>query len=107
MTYCAERGIPHSRFLEEWGDEDRAKLMAHLVEKALTCTLCGTAEWEWHEDRFAYEPIIETCIGCQQKDLVKDEANMPGASIVLVPKATAAKMRAGDRRKIGARKRRD
>lgn len=103
MTYCAEHGIAHSRFLEEWTDQDRAKLMAYLIDKSQRCGMCGTAEREWREDRFAYTPVVETCLGCQQKDLMREEANTPGATIVLVPKAQAARLRENDDRKLGVR----
>lgn len=85
MDYCAERGIPHSEFLE-WDDVDRAKALAWMYESASRCSSCGTAPWEWEDDRFAYEPIENTCRGCELKDLVRDDPERvqhPGVYITL------------------------
>ena len=56
--------------------------------------MCGTAEWEWTEDRFAYTAVRHTCFGCQQKELLRDDdmQPMPGTSIVLLPREQADKM---------------
>lgn len=91
MSYCNEHGIPHSRFLE-WDPEDRAKAIAFALEKAQVCSMCGTAEWEWHEDRRAYLPVVEVCPGCQLKETMRDDdtvSRTAGAQVVLLPKAAA------------------
>lgn len=76
MRFCNEVGIPHSRFLEEWSDEDRSKALAYIIYRAQICDLCGTAPWEWdpEEDgsRYAYEPVEEICPGCEKKDWLRD-----------------------------------
>lgn len=85
MAYCGERGIPHSVFLE-WDDEDRAKALAWKIEQSLKCPSCGTAQWEWEEDKFAYDPVEEICPGCERKDLVRDDPDYkarPGSYVTL------------------------
>lgn len=93
MAYCYEHGIPHSVFLE-WPEVDRAKVAAFTLERATVCTRCGTADWEWAEDRFAYQPIARTCEGCRQRDFLQGEhdADGPGVSVVLVPQALAERI---------------
>ena len=56
--------------------------------------MCGTAAWEWEQDRFAYMPVHTTCAGCAAKDLLRDDSERPGAgtSIVLVPQAVGEAM---------------
>lgn len=85
MSYCAEHGIPHSAFLD-WLPEDRAKLIAHLLEDAERCSLCGTASWEWDENQYAYEVAEKFCKGCYQKSVSSDDrSTLPGTTMVLVP----------------------
>ena len=95
MAYCTDHAIPHSVFLTEWSPEDRAKLMAYQLEKSERCTMCGTAGWEWEEDRFAYDPVTQVCEGCRRRDAYqegqRDKAH--GSSVVLLPKAQAATLR--------------
>lgn len=75
-----------------WEPEDRAKALAFIMEKAERCDMCGTAEWEWDQDRFAYSPEKHYCHGCYLKHIAGEEgADMPGTSIVMVPKRTAGK----------------
>ncbi len=87
LGYCYDHGIPWSRYLEEFSQEDRARVMAFATEKAERCQLCGTAEWEWLENKFAYHAAREVCFGCQQKDLLREEetGQQPGVSITLIP----------------------
>lgn len=97
LDYCYEKGLPHSYLLGNpcvFTPDDRDKLHAHILEKSSRCSLCGTCDWEWEQNRYAYEPIVEVCHGCQVKDLMREEATQPGSSISLVPSETAAKMRA-------------
>lgn len=86
MSYCHEHGIPHSKFLS-WSAEDRSKALAYTLEKATRCTMCGTAQWEWDEDKFAYTAIEDFCKGCYQKQVAQEETanSLPGTSIRLVP----------------------
>lgn len=97
LAYCFEKGLPHSHLLGgplKWTPEDRAKLVAYSLEAAERCAMCGTASWEWEEDRFAYAAVRQTCMGCQQKDLLRDDdtPNPPGTSIVLIPKEQAERL---------------
>ena len=71
MSYCYEHGIPHSKFLK-WDPEDRAKTLAFALESALRCSMCGTASWEWEENKFAYTAVDEFCQGCYQKSIFSD-----------------------------------
>ena len=70
----------------EWNAEDRAKALAYAVEKNSKCGLCGTAEWEWEDDKRAYAPVEHFCLGCYLKSQLDDEAgNQPGTTVRLVP----------------------
>jgi hypothetical protein len=86
MSYCYEKGIPHSEFLS-WPPEDRAKTMAYLLEDSSRCGMCGTAEWEWEADRRAYEPVEKVCMGCYLKHMAEESGGnkMPGTTIALEP----------------------
>lgn len=94
MGLCNDWGLPHSEFLQ-WSVEDRAKAVAFALEKNERCGMCGTAEWEWKENKYAYEAVRHVCFGCQQKDLAREEhdGQQAGVSIVLVPEATARLLR--------------
>lgn len=70
LQLCSDYGIPHSTFLD-WAPDDRAKAKAYFIEKALRCSMCGTADWEWDPNvggsRRAYEPVEKFCMGCYLK----------------------------------------
>lgn len=84
MSLCNQWGIPHSEFLE-WSAEDRAKAMAFVSVKAEHCELCGTAQYEWDENRRAYEPVEKMCMGCYLKAGAEEsETYLPGSSISLI-----------------------
>jgi hypothetical protein len=93
MSYCHEKAIPHSEFLE-WDPEDRAKVLAFGMEQSLRCTMCGTAPWEWEENRFAYTAVDELCQGCYQKSVYSETqgTSLPGTNVKLV--ATTPQLRA-------------
>jgi hypothetical protein len=67
-------------------------LVAVLMERSERCSLCGTAPWEWDPEqgghKFAYEAAWESCTGCQQKALLRDDDEKPpaGSSVTLVPR---------------------
>jgi hypothetical protein len=86
MSYCFEHGIPHSKFLK-WEPEDRAKTLAFAMESAQRCNMCGTASWEWEENRFAYTAVDEFCQGCYQKSIYSDTqgSSLPGTNVKLIP----------------------
>lgn len=68
-------------------------MLAFRVEKGLRCQMCGTADWEWDPkqggNRFAYEPTMQTCMGCQAKEILQEEGDRhPGATVVLKPTNT-------------------
>ena len=86
MSYCFEHGIPHSKFLK-WDPEDRAKTLAFAMEQTLRCQMCGTAGWEWEENRFAFTAVDEFCQGCYQKSIFGDTegSSLPGTNVKLIP----------------------
>jgi hypothetical protein len=85
MSYCFEKGISHDEFLA-WSNEARAKTLAYALEQASRCQLCGTAEWEWDENRFAYEPEEKFCHGCHLKAVASEGNNsLPGTTVELTP----------------------
>lgn len=90
MLICSEAGIPHSEYME-WSDVDRSKAIAFQIEKNSKCAMCGTAEWEWEENRFAYEPVAKLCMGCYVKEVAsEDTMQQPGTTISLAPTTTIA-----------------
>lgn len=86
MSYCFEHGIPHSKFLK-WDPEDRAKTLAYALESAQRCSMCGTAPWEWEENKYAYTAMDEFCQGCYQKSVFGDTqgSSLPGTNVKLIP----------------------
>ena len=86
MDFCNQAGIPHSQFLS-WGGEDRSKALAFMMEKSARCQMCGTAPWEWEEDRQAYTPIEQMCWGCYHREGTRKDSKTetPGVTVVMVP----------------------
>lgn len=86
MSYCYDHAIPHSKFLQ-WEPEDKAKVMAYAMEKASRCMQCGTAPWEWEENKFAYTAVEELCMGCYQKSVYSEaeSRSLPGTNVKLIP----------------------
>lgn len=86
MSYCHEKAIPHSDFLE-WDPEDRAKVLAFIMESSERCGLCGTAQWEWEANKHAFTPVEEFCPGCYMKSVYSDTqgSSLPGTNAKLVP----------------------
>ena len=64
------------------------------MENAAKCSTCGTAEWEWEEDPFAYHPVFHVCKGCQKRELLSsDDAERPkGTTVRLVDKVSAERI---------------
>ena len=106
MRYCYEHAVPHSQFLE-WPVEDRGKLLAYMAEQALRCDMCGTADWEWDQDKFAYTPTTKFCRGCHQKAVASEGDSAPGSRVVLAPltKQQRAKMLIKERKRAEERAR--
>lgn len=94
--YVVDQGLPWSAYLERWKPEDRALVVAVLMEKAAACQMCGTSEQEWLEEPDAYRAIQHVCPGCAVKDRARasedTDASLPGASIRLVPAEVAARL---------------
>ena len=73
--------------------------MAFVTIKSERCDLCGTAEYEWDENRRAYEPVEKFCMGCYMKaGAEENETYLPGSSITLVDTSSIeyAKMKAAE-----------
>jgi len=109
LSFCNEAGIPHSFFLGgplRWSQDDRAKAVAFLIEKATRCTMCGTAPWEWEANRYAYEPVIKLCRGCEIKESVSDQTDKRhGVSVELAPAAgPAAAQRRAEQERMSMRR---
>ena len=87
MKWCSDQGLPHSRLLS-WSDEDRSKLTAMLLEESSRCSSCGTAQWEWDDDKFAYSAGTHHCRGCFLLEAAMEDQTdpIPGSRIVLLPK---------------------
>lgn len=93
VAYCTDKGIPHSKFLN-WAPDDRAKALAWKLEESSRCQLCGTADWEWAENQYAYEPSNRFCKGCYLKDITNETSDtLPGTTVVLIPAAEAERDR--------------
>lgn len=107
VAYCAEHGIPHSEFLARWSNEDRAKLVAHLVEQSEKCSMCGTADWQWIEDPEAFTPVFHDCMGCYLKETFRrsapDADNRPGRTVTLKSKLEVLRGQFGPGARIGPR----
>jgi len=88
VGWCADHGLPHSALLG-WDPQDRAKLVAHLLEAGERCQMCGTAAWEWEADQYAYTPMATMCTGCHLKDSAAEENLPAGTTMTLVPRAVA------------------
>lgn len=85
ISYCVEKGIPHEEFLD-WEPESRAKVLAYLLEQGEQCQLCGTAGWEWEENKYAYDVQEVFCPGCYRREVSNDGSDkLPGTRIELVP----------------------
>lgn len=55
------------------------------MEQGETCQLCGTAQWEWEANPFAYDTEERFCKGCYVKEVSAEGERMPGTRIELVP----------------------
>lgn len=68
--------------------------------------MCGTAPWEWEEDRFAYMATVHVCEGCKHREAARDDArNIDGGTIILVSGAAKEAALAEQRDKYLASKR--
>jgi hypothetical protein len=71
-----------------------------VLEKGLRCILCGTAPWEWEENKYAYEAVEKGCQGCYVKEVTShDTTRNPGVTVELNPTGT----REAAQRRIAAR----
>ena len=83
-------------------------MAAVAMARARRCGMCGTDPEVWEADPYAYEPVFHTCMGCMKRELLEaDDTPRPkGTSIKLVPKETAARMRAAQERGVARPRRR-
>lgn len=87
LQFCNEHGLPHSEFLQ-WDPVDRSKALAYLMEASERCQLCGTSEWEWNENKHAYEPVTRFCKGCYVKAAASEGDSQHGMTWELAPTGT-------------------
>lgn len=86
--------MPHSRFLDEWNEDDKAKVLAYMYEESLRCDMCGTSSWEWEDNPHAYTPVDKFCKGCYIKSAASDEKDvLPGTTVTLRPLSESDKAR--------------
>lgn len=104
MQFCNEHGIPHSEFIE-WESEDQAKALAFMFEEAMRCQMCGTSDWEWEENRHAYEPVLKTCWGCYYREVAQQGQDIgPGVRVNLERPGTMSAAQRTVREKLRARR---
>lgn len=62
--------------------------------------MCGTAQWEWAENKYAYEAVSQFCQGCYIKHVTDDDNALPGTTVTLLPTSgqSAAKRRVKEQR---------
>lgn len=65
-----------------------------MIEDSLRCTMCGTAQWEWDADRFAYEPVLEHCPGCYAKETAAKDLDSSAGSTVQLSSSRGAEAEA-------------
>lgn len=66
-------------------------MLAHLLEEAERCGLCGTAAWEWEANKRAYVPVEHLCMGCYMKEAMQEESSgLLGTTIRLVASGSVA-----------------
>lgn len=87
MNYCAPLGIPLSEFLN-WHPDDQQAALAWQADRNSRCSHCGTADWEWEENRDAYVAKVKVCRGChrrasEEKNQRKTAEEMPGLQVYL------------------------
>lgn len=74
-----------------------------LLDKSTECSSCGTSSWQWEEDAHAFTAVVHVCPGCATKDRLrageKELSDMPGSSIKLVTRDTAARLMSAVRRR--------
>lgn len=64
--------------------------MAYLAEEAKRCSQCGTATWEWEENKWAYEAATYTCQGCLRLDAAREDFKPgPGTRMILISQEKA------------------
>lgn len=65
-----------------------------VLERAEKCPMCGTSDWEWEADPYAYVPMPHRCKGCMLKETLADDEDTKGKGVTirLVPKKLAARL---------------
>lgn len=79
MALCEKYQVPHSEFLS-WEEEDQDLAIAYHLYQARFCPQCGTDHTEWEKDRFAYEPELYRCRGCELQELKSEEVQEQGGA---------------------------
>lgn len=85
MTYCGERGIPHSVFLE-WSNDDQDKALAWIAVRGQACGRCGTYPDEWVDPATGmtvgerpYTAEAIKCHGCSELEAELKDLRRAGA----------------------------
>lgn len=56
--------------------------------------MCGTAEWEWADNPYAYEAVNHLCRGCYTKEAASEgEGRQLGVTVELRPTGTVESAR--------------
>lgn len=99
-----DHAIPYSEYLE-WHPDDRAAVIAFLTEEGDRCTMCGTKDSEWREDRYAYVAEAHWCQGCYTRAAEQEniKESLPGTTVRLVANTPLKRAQ----RSVAARRRRE
>lgn len=88
MRVCEKYQISYSEFLG-WDDDDQDLAIAYEIFQADKCGRCGTSRERWESDRFAYEPVVERCRGCEmmekQQQTLTEQRGTEGMYVVMQP----------------------
>ena len=71
-------------------------MVAVSLERAERCTMCGTADYEWAEDPYAYEAVRVSCPGCLRRETLQEDSGSgagKGVSVRLLSAHAAERAR--------------
>jgi len=56
--------------------------------------MCGTADWEWERDPYAYVPMPHQCKGCLLRETMQadEDTSGKGITIRLIPRRVADRL---------------
>lgn len=97
LALCAERNLPHSRFLS-WDVADQDKALAFRRFERSLCPRCGSRDDHWlNEEGKLLEvpklkPRLERCYGCLEVEAVREDIppdDRSSVTVRLVPNPAA------------------